>query len=125
MVSDLIIYEPVEYGDKEDFTRFEESAKKLANMGITIDRIKCSDVSDVPSCCEAFELVKEKGLAVLPITDYMGVVVFSEKYPDDQTLADYLDVPDGVLSANKKGAPSLNDLPPACSCGNKGETYYR
>lgn len=121
MDQDFIVYEPAVCKNKADLERFEASVRKLGSAGIKIERVVCRDISAISQESESYDLVMQEGLDALPIADYLGTIVCNGEYPDDQTLADYLDVPDGVLSVNKKGAPAQsNDLMPAFSCGTKG-----
>lgn len=119
MNSDFKIYEPTDYRNKADLERFEDSVGKLHSVGIEVERITCSDISVIPQDSETYDLVKQNGLKALPVADYLGTVVCSGEYPDDQTLADYLDAPNGTLSADKKTAPPLYNLMPPSTCGIK------
>ena len=93
---------------------FERFLSKLGELGIGLRRILCSEKSDIDSE-EALELVSRMGMSVLPVTVYDGVCVEAGRYPDDQTLVDYLDVPDGVLGADRTRAPEMpNDMTPHC-----------
>ncbi len=118
----MVVYESdySKTADPEDFARFEDSVKRLAGAGIVVERIMCEGLESIPKGTEAFDEVKEEGMEVFPITEYEGAIVFDYAYPDDQTLADFLDVPDGVLKVNRVQPPGMNDLPPACSCGTGG-----
>ena len=120
----LTVYEPVDSmaRNSADSERFERSIAKLSVAGICVNRVICADASALSPGSEAHDLVSDKGMGVLPITVYDRTVVFSGSYPDDQTLADYLDVPDGMLSVDKKRAPNVNDLAPGCACGVKSDS---
>lgn len=99
--------------------RFDESCRRLESAGIAVERILCSCEEDIPPG-EAADVVLQDGLDALPIGVYDEVVVSVGEYPSDQDLADFLDVPDGVLSVDRSKPPSMsNDLPPACACGNR------
>ena len=121
MDSDMIIYESTESRarDPADTSRFDESISTLEKAGIHVIRVICSTESHIPDG-EASDLVHESGMSVLPITTYQGAVIVSGAYPMDQDLADFLDVPDGVLSVDRTKGPAMaNDIMPACDCGNK------
>jgi len=119
----VIVYESSESKNRNaaDLIRFEKSLGKLSKIGLSVCRVICSNASALPSGSEASELVVEKGMGILPITEYEDAVIFSGAYPDDQTLADYLDVPDGTLSVDKQKPFNVNDLAPPCACGDKGD----
>lgn len=119
----VIVYESSESKKRNaaDLARFEGSLGKLSKIDLGVCRVMCSDASVLPSGSEASELVAEKGMSILPITEYKEAVIFSGSYPDDQTLADYLDVPDGTLSVDKGKPFNVNDLAPPCACGDKGD----
>ena len=121
MDSDMIVYESTESRarDSADTSRFDESISTLEKAGIHVIRMVCSTESHIPAG-EASDLVHESGMSVLPVTTYQGAVIVSGAYPTDQDLADFLDVPDGVLSVDKMKAPAMpNDIMPACDCGNR------
>lgn len=121
MDSDMIIYESAESHarDSEDTMRFDKSLSALEKAGIRVTRVMCTDESDVPEG-EAADLIKESGMSALPVALYQGTLIASGSYPSDQDLADFLDVPDGVLSVNKTQGPAMaNDIMPSCDCGNK------
>lgn len=123
MMSEFIVYESTlsENRDAADATRFEASLEKLAKVGIRVKRVTVGSHEDLPERSEAWELVKTEGTGTLPIAVFEGAVVSKESYPDDQTLADFLNVPDGVLSVDKTKPFNVNDLAPGCACGNKGD----
>lgn len=102
--------------DPADTKRFESSLEALAKVGIHVQRIKCSSVSDIDEEEDAFEIISEEGMSALPIAEYGKVAVSVGKYPDDQTLANFLDVPNGTLSVDKQLGPNINDLGPAYNC---------
>ena len=120
MSETIKVYETAGYKNMhpEETERFERSVSALEKAGIFIERILIRDVYEVDRDGETFEAVMEGGLAALPIAEYMGAMITDGQYPDDQTLADYLDVPDGVLSVDRVKPSAPNDLPPACMCGN-------
>lgn len=120
-MSEMTVYEYEGYSKShpEDLERFDSSYRLLVSAGIGIERVTCTAAEDLPPG-EAFDEVSEKGIEALPICTYNGVIIASGAYPSDQDLADFLDVPDGVLSVDRQKPPSMgNDLPPACACGNK------
>lgn len=117
----MIIFESKESIERNasDTERFEKSYAALASAGIGIGRIMCTSPDDIKEK-EAREIIDEQGMSALPITVFQGVSLGSGEYPSDQDLADFLDAPDGTLSVNKQGPPSMgNDIMPACACGNR------
>jgi len=114
----LKIFESLESKNRDpaDTKRFEASLRALAKIGIHVQRIKCSSISEIDEEDDAFEIVSEKGLSALPIAEYGKVAISVGKYPDDQSLANFLDVPNGTLSVDKQLGPNINDLGPAYSC---------
>lgn len=121
MTAMITVYESEEYrsAHPEDAERFDESCRRLESAGIGIDRVMCACEDDIPPG-EAADVVLQDGMDALPIGVYDEVVVSVGEYPSDQDLADFLDVPDGVLSVDRQKPLSMpNDLPPACACGNR------
>lgn len=121
MVPNMTVYESEgsRSRDPKDTARFDESCDRLRTAGITVDRIMCSDESDIPQG-EAADIVLQDGFGSLPIAVYDDVVILIGEYPSDQDLADFLEVPDGTLSVDRQKPPSMpNDIQPACACGNK------
>lgn len=121
MEYDMTIYERADVPprDPKDLERLVDSLAKLDAVGIHVRRVFCNDIEDMDEG-EAKDTVKEQGLDALPIAEYQGVEITNRSYPDDQDLADFLDVPDGVLSVNRMRPPGMaNDLPPCCACGNR------
>lgn len=119
-MSGMVVYErggcAYSCGDRK---RFEESLGRLASAGISVERVACGSIDDIPPG-EAYDEVSENGMDALPVCTFDGVVISSGSYPSDQDLADFLDVPDGVLSVDRQKPPSMaNDLPPSCCCGSK------
>lgn len=117
----MVVYESAaaRARDPADAERFEKSYAALQAAGIGVRRVECSSIGDLADG-EARNIVAEKGMEALPICEYQGVDISVGEYPSDQDLADFLDVPDGVLSVNRAQPPSMgNDLPPACACGTK------
>ncbi|MCQ2070460.1 MAG: arsenic metallochaperone ArsD family protein [archaeon] len=100
----------------EDRGRFEGSVKALADHGIRLERVLIRCAEDIDPQDEAFEIVSKEGLQVLPVTVYEGACVTKGEYPSDQELADYLDVPDGVLSTNRYSVSAANDMESCCCC---------
>ncbi|MDY0293558.1 MAG: arsenic metallochaperone ArsD family protein [Candidatus Methanomethylophilaceae archaeon] len=123
----FVVFESRESREKysQNAKRFDDSVEALSKIGIKVDRVMCVSPSDVGGGAEAEELVSQKGLGILPVAEYDGVVVSEGEYPSDQVLADWLDVPDGVLSANKQMPPSINDMEPPCTCGLNQQTCAR
>lgn len=115
------VYESMECREAklEERVAFMQSVEKLAKVGIEVTIVSVSSSSDIDECSEAWELVENDGMPCLPVSDYNGVVVDSGDYPSDQILADYLDVPDGILSANKTSGPAAGDNMQSCCCCNK------
>lgn len=119
MEYDMVVYESEEYRalNPDDSRRFDASFDALAAAGIHVGRVMCSSVNDIDPEGEAFSIVSEKGMSALPIAEYQGVDISVGMYPSDQDLADFLDVPDGVLSVDRQKPPAMgNDLQPACAC---------
>lgn len=119
MAHDMIVYESAEARarDPADAERFDRSFAALAEAGIGITRVMCSSPADIDG--EASEIVADRGMGALPICIYQGVDISVGSYPTDQDLADFLDVPDGVLSVNRSKPPAMgNDIMPACACGS-------
>lgn len=116
---DMTVYESEAARSKDvsDAERFNASFKALETAGIGIRRVMCSSPDDLADGREARSVVEEEGMDSLPICEYQGVAISVGQYPSDQDLADFLDVPDGVLSVDKAKPPAMgNDLPPACAC---------
>lgn len=110
--------------DPADTQRFDASCRRLAEAGIGLRRVMCSSPADVDSAGEALSAVRERGMAALPICEYQGVDVTDGRYPSDQDLADFLDVPDGVLSVNRTRPPRMsNDAPPTCFIRPRDRDY--
>ncbi|MFT0898054.1 hypothetical protein [Candidatus Methanoprimaticola sp. MG2] len=119
MEYDMVVYESEEYRSKnpEDSERFDRSFDSLLKADIVIRRVMCSSADDIDPDGEARSIVSEKGMSALPIAEYQGVDISVGAYPSDQDLADFLDVPDGILSVDRQKPPAMgNDLPPACAC---------
>lgn len=100
--------------DLEDAGRFENTVRKLSSVGIVIECRAVKDGSEIDG--EASELYRDTGDGCLPMASYMGVVVCSGRYPTDQEIVDYVDVPPGTLDAERTTVAQANDLPPACGC---------
>lgn len=119
MNCDMVIYESLEsrLRDSDDAERFDRSHSVLEAAGICIKRVMCSSIEDIDPENEAYSIVSENGMDSLPVAEYQGVDITMAQYPSDQDLADFLDVPDGILSVNKTRPPAMaNDLPPSCNC---------
>ncbi len=93
----------------------------LTKKGIEIGYVDCRSSYDITGDGEAKEIVETEGFASLPIAEYNGVAIAAGEYVSDQDLADFLNVPDGVLSVNSTKPPTLNELGPSCSCGSGGK----
>ncbi len=119
MDCDMTVYESEATRSKDvsDAERFDASFEALVNTGIGIRRVVCTSPGDLEEG-EARSVVDEQGMDSLPICEYQGVAITVGQYPSDQDLADFLDVPDGVLSVDRTKPLSMgNDLPPSCCCG--------
>ncbi len=119
MDCDMTVYESEATRSKDvsDAERFDASFDALVNAGIGIRRVVCTSPDDLEEG-EARSVVDEQGMDSLPICEYQGVAITVGQYPSDQDLADFLDVPDGVLSVDRTKPLSMgNDLPPSCCCG--------
>lgn len=101
------IFESVETenADPERTADFSLSVTALKKISIHVRRIKCSDLSSVRAGKETMDLLSKDGPSSLPITEFDGRIILRGKYPDDQMLVDFLDVPDDILSANKIRLP--------------------
>jgi hypothetical protein len=105
---------------RSDYERFKRSIDALAKNGIGIKYVDCGSAADVAGDGEAREIVESEGFSSLPIAEYNGVAIAMGEYVSDQDLADFLNVPDGVLSVDRSKPPALNELGPSCSCGSGG-----
>ena len=110
----MTVYETADSMKTEDGARFTASLEKLATARIAVERVTVACPGDIPDG-EVRDIVTEEGLSALPAAEFGGVAVCTGAYPTDQELADFLDVPDGVLSVNRSRGPAMaNDIPPAC-----------
>ena len=100
--------------DLEDAGRFQNSVNLLKDAGVIVNCVLCKDGSELSG--EAAELYSEMGEACLPMATYSDVVICQGRYPTDQELVDYIDVPPCVLPAERMILASANDLPPSCNC---------
>ena len=119
---DMTVYESKDsrLRNPTDAERFDRSHEALEAAGIHVRRVMCSSVDDIDPDGEARSIVSEKGMGALPIAEYQGVDISTAQYPSDQDLADFLEVPDGVLSVNRSRPPAMaNDIQPACNCGQR------
>ncbi len=115
----IIVYDSEEARKKyaSDYSRFKKSMDTLLKKDFKIQYIDCKSAKDVAGDGEARELVKEKGLGVLPISEYMGAIITSGKYISDQDLVDFLEVPDGVLGGVTRSKPKpLYETGPPLDC---------
>lgn len=119
MDDDFVVYESPKSmsRDLEDAGRFQLSLDKLKDAGISVRCVLCTDGSEL--CGEAEELYSEHGDDCLPLATYSCVIICQGRYPTDQELVDYLDVPTGTLSAERAVLAQANDLPPSCNCRRK------
>ena len=118
MMYDMTVYESEDARNRDpaDAERFDASCRALSAAGIEFGRVMCSSPDDITDP-EASAIVAERGMGALPICMFQGVDISVGSYPSDQDLADFLDVPDGVLSVDRTKGPAMgNDLPPSCSC---------
>lgn len=113
-MASMTVYETADSGATDDAMRFSASVAKLAAVGITVARVVVDGPGSIPEG-EVRDIVTEEGFSALPAAEFGGVAVCTGAYPTDQELADFLDVPDGVLSVNRSRGPAMaNDIPPAC-----------
>lgn len=122
MNCDMVVYESREsrLRSTDDTERFDRSRAVLEAAGIRIGMVMCSGIEDIDPDGEAFSIVSENGMDSLPMAEYQGVVIAMGQYPSDQDLADFLDVPDGVLGVNRTRPPAMaNDIQPSCGCGQR------
>ena len=113
-MASMTVYETSDSRATDDAMRFSASVAKLAAVGIAVARVVVDGPGSIPEG-EVREMFAENGTASLPAAEYGGVAVCTGAYPTDQELADFLDVPDGVLSVNRNRGPAMaNDIPPAC-----------
>ena len=104
-----------------DASRFDASRSALQSIGIPVDVVPIETAEDMDAGGEARQFIEENGPGSLPVTEYEGVLVCTGSYPSDQDLADFLDVPDGILSVDRTRPPAMsNDLPPSCCCRPRG-----
>lgn len=101
---DTVVYETDDSEDLPDAARFETSVNAPSCVSIGFNRMLCSSPSDLPEG-EAPDIVTDMGMDAPPITLYQDIPVVVGEHPSDQDLVNYLDVPDGVLDANREGAP--------------------
>lgn len=107
-----MIYESEASMDTPDRVRFGSSCILLNQAGIPVLRVLCSSETDVPD--GDIRDSYESG-SLLPAADYDGVAVCVGRYPTDRELANYLDVPHGVLSVDRTRVPPMaNDMMPHC-----------
>ena len=117
MKAQMIIYDSEKARKKNasDSKRLMKSLDQLKKAGINVKYVDCKSASDVKGDGEAFELVSDKGIGVLPLAEYEGALIAEGHYVSDQDLADFLDVPNGVLSVDKSKLPPLYETPaPDC-----------
>lgn len=105
---------------QSDYKRFKQSMDILIKNGIGLKYVDCKSAADIIGDGEALEMVESDGFGSLPIAEYNGVAIAAGEYVSDQDLADFLNVPDGVLSVNRSKPPALNELGPSCSCSSGG-----
>ena len=111
-------YDMTVYESKDSRLRNPTDAERFDRSHVR--RVMCSSVDDINPDGEARSIVSEKGMDALPIAEYQGVDISTAQYPSDQDLADFLEVPDGVLSVNRSRPPAMaNDIQPACNCGQR------
>lgn len=92
-----------------------ESVGKLRSAGIEFPIIRVESTEDFITVGEASEEVARSGMDILPVLEYEGVIVCSRSYPTDQELVDYIDVPEGVLSAKRASLPAANEMEFSCN----------
>lgn len=108
----MTVYHTAEQRDTDDGVRFLNSVQALEKAGISVNTVLCASEDDVP---EGDIRDSHESGDMLPAAEYEGVAVCVGRYPTDQELADYLEVPDGVLSVDRSRGPAMaNDLPAAC-----------
>ena len=104
-----------------DYNRFKESMNILKKKGFKVDYVDCKSVADIKGDGEAQELVEIEGLGTLPIAEFHGAIISYGEYVSDQDLVDFLEVPDGVLDAERSKPPTLYETGPPLACGSGGK----
>ncbi len=115
-MSEFIVYESPASAARnlEDTGKFGNILSKLSDAGVKLECVLVKDGTEITG--EAFELYAEKKDLCLPMAAYMGVAICSGRYPTEQEIVDYVDVPSGILDAERTVLAQANDLPPACGC---------
>lgn len=109
-----------------EYNRFKNSMDILKKNKFKVDYVDCKSAADVKGDGEAQELAEIEGLKALPIAEYQGAIIAQGEYVSDQDLADFLEVPDGILSVNRsKPTPLYEEGPPlACGTGSKISKWF-
>ncbi len=116
MTADFVVYESPSsvLRDPKDTERFEKSYGKLSDAGVKIERITVNNADNLSS--EAAEYYAEQKDACLPMGVYLGAVICSGRYPSDQEIVDYVDVPRGTLDVERWVLAQANDIQSDCTC---------
>lgn len=107
-------WEEIRRKNPADTERWGDSLGRLSAVGIDAERVVHVAVRHLRSGGGGARV--GNGMGTLPIAVYRGVPVSVGKYPSDQGLANHLDDPDGVLSANKEKAPAMPNDMARCRC---------
>lgn len=116
-MADMIVYDTKESRSKmkADYERFLKSVEALKKEKIIVKVVLCSSVSDVKGA-EASDYAKSHGLEGLPVAEYEGVALSEGKYPSDSDLANFLEVPEGVLSVGRDRVAFPNEYNEGGAC---------
>lgn len=123
-VSEFVVYETEVTRERltEQRKGYLESAEKLKAVGIRVRDVLVETPADIdPDAVDVDP--KTMVCADLPVSVYMGVVVDRGEYPTDQILVDYLDVPDGTLSVDRKRPLMPGDGDPSQPCFIRPRDY--
>lgn len=123
-ISEFVVYETMVTRERLADQRrgYLESAEKLKAAGIRVRDVLVETPADIdPDAVDVDP--KTMVCADLPVSVYMGVVVDRGEYPTDQILVDYLDVPDGTLSVDRKRPLMPGDGDPSQPCFIRPRDY--
>lgn len=123
-VSEFVVYETEVTRERLADQRkgYLESAEKLRAVGIRVRDVLVGTPADIdPDAVDVDP--RTMVCADLPVSVYMGVVVDRGEYPTDQILVDYLDVPDGTLSVDRKRPLMPGDGDPSQPCFIRPRDY--
>ncbi len=111
MAAKRIVYDTKETRKtmKADYERFVKSLEALKKENILVDLVLVSKVSEVKGE-DAADYAKSHGLEGLPVSEFEGVSLAEGHYPTDSDLANFLDVPEGVLSVGRDRVAFPNEF---------------